>query len=137
MSTQLSPSAYKQVIEEDLEELYKHMPDTLERQHIEDVLKYSIKHFYPGFVDTAAHTEALRERVKELEAKLTESEKVNFDLAAHQCDHWQPEEHGDWFCGLKAENTRYREALERIANYNYNTRVVAPYHIANEALKNN
>jgi len=62
----------------------------------------------------AAHTAALQERVKELEAALAESEKVNFDLAAHQCDKWEPEENGHWSCRLQAENERYRKALEDV-----------------------
>ncbi|SRR6266700_8059675 len=46
MSTQMNRSAYEQLIEEDVRALAG-MPDTLERQHIEQILWWSIGALYP------------------------------------------------------------------------------------------
>ncbi len=46
MSSKLNKFAYEQLINEDIEWINT-MPRTLEREHIIDVLKYSVKLFYP------------------------------------------------------------------------------------------
>lgn len=59
MSMTLNRAAYQRLIDEDVEELLAKMPRSLERDHIEQVLKESVKLFYdeiPGgkrrWVDT-------------------------------------------------------------------------------------
>lgn len=47
MSTKLTQSSYEQLIKEDLAELDKYMPDSLERNHIELILKNSVNFYYP------------------------------------------------------------------------------------------
>lgn len=51
MSIKISKSAFKQLIQEDLEALRTHMPKSLERDHIEQVLDYSIAHLYPDIAE--------------------------------------------------------------------------------------
>jgi hypothetical protein len=46
MGTTLNSRAYKQIIKEDIEEIKKYMPKSLERTHIIDVLNWSAKELY-------------------------------------------------------------------------------------------
>lgn len=43
MTIKVNENTYTQLIEEDIKELEKYMPNTLERKHIIEVLKKSIK----------------------------------------------------------------------------------------------
>lgn len=45
MPTTLNRAAYQRLIDEDIAELQK-LPDTLERRHIEDVLRWSVAAIY-------------------------------------------------------------------------------------------
>ena len=46
MPTQLNHHTYCKLIAEDIEVMCKSMPDNLERRHIIDVLKWSVKEIY-------------------------------------------------------------------------------------------
>jgi hypothetical protein len=49
MGTTLNKKAYTKLIDENIEELEKYMPEhSLEKRHIIDVLKWSIKTLYPS-----------------------------------------------------------------------------------------
>lgn len=48
MSTKLNEKTYKELINEDISVLNKHLPDCLERDHIESVLKDSVDRYYPN-----------------------------------------------------------------------------------------
>lgn len=78
---------------------------------------------------TTAHTAALRERVRKLQARLNASEEANSHLAAHQCDNWTPTDHGDWLCTLKSDNASLRERLKQLEAK------IASYESAIEGLK--
>ncbi len=48
MPTNLNKQAYEKLIEENISELEKHMPEhSLEKKHIIDVLNWSIRALYP------------------------------------------------------------------------------------------
>lgn len=48
MTIQLNKEAYQQLIDEDINELNKHMSEhSLERKHIVDVLNWSVNQIYP------------------------------------------------------------------------------------------
>lgn len=48
MTIQLNKEAYQQLIDDDIKELNKHMPEhSLERKHIVDVLNWSVSKIYP------------------------------------------------------------------------------------------
>lgn len=49
MSTKLNEKIYKELINEDISVLNKHLPDCLERDHIESVLRDSIDRYYPNY----------------------------------------------------------------------------------------
>lgn len=48
MSNKLNEKTYKELINEDISVLNKHLPDCLERDHIESVLKDSVNRYYPN-----------------------------------------------------------------------------------------
>jgi len=75
-----------------------------ETENILDASTYNLKR-------VVKKCNTLTERMRELEAALAESEKVNFDLAAHQCDKWEPEENGHWSCRLQAQNSFFRNII--------------------------
>lgn len=95
---------------------------------------------------TAAHTAALQESVKELEAKLTRLDKECEYLSAENTDlsyriegiRYYNKVLRERMKELEAENTRYREALERAYNDFKSSRwTEETYKIVIEALKNN
>ncbi len=47
MSNKLNKRTYIEIIEEDIAVLNNHVPDVVEREHIEQVLRHSIGYYYP------------------------------------------------------------------------------------------
>lgn len=122
---QAAETAWEQVQNERLEYLESDNAGLRERvKELENELKLS--------EDTIKHQ---AERCLKLESALAESEKINFDLAAHQCDKWEPEENGHWSCRLHAQNDRYRKALEDVIIRLGEDKRLNALSIAKEALK--
>ena len=78
MSMKLTRAVYADLIIQDIAQLMRHMPDTLERQHIEDVLNNSIECYYGDNSRADRITLILDKREPEL------LERIEFEVNANK-----------------------------------------------------
>lgn len=62
MGLTLNRGAYQRMIDEDIEEIVKTMPDSLERRHIIDVLKRSVGLYYDELPGSSSKNGAMRKK---------------------------------------------------------------------------
>jgi hypothetical protein len=99
VGTKLNKDAYKQLIKEDMEKVEKYFPKhSLEKKHIQEVLKCSIECYYPSDdkkqPDTTSNCNIPHVIVSGCKGRYRitgDCVKYGGECTKGDCDYWQPE----------------------------------------------